>query len=196
MFSSVHVCRRTKIRCEPIRTNPVHWVPMARHLILCNGWRPSLVLFISPPSTGPPPAFALREHCMYYPSPGGCYRSTTHRLWFQRDEIDDRSLRHRMHYIGDLRPHFFAIRQGSACPMRGGMGLGAILPISCVPWPTSLALPRFQSYNSNGQNPCEIAGFLDTACTGSRALSIPTPEQITCSSIPPNSHWIRPITRW
>ena len=59
--------------------------------------------------------------------------------------------------------------------MRGGMGLGTILPIPCVLWPSNLALPRFQSYNSHGQNPCEIAGYLDSACTKHGTLSTPLP---------------------
>jgi len=57
--------------------------------------------------------------------------------------------------------------------MRGGVGVGTILPISCVPWPSSLTLPHFQSRNSNGVDPCGISGLLDSACRGQSALSIP-----------------------
>ena len=118
--------------------------------------------------------FSQRERCAYFPSSGGCSHSPAHHPRFQRNEVNDGPLGHRMHYIGSWRPRPFTIRQG-CCSMCGGVGLGTILPISCAVWPLSLALPRFQSYNSDGQNPCEIPGFLDSACTGHCASSIPLP---------------------
>ena len=61
--------------------------------------------------------------------------------------------------------------------MRGGVGLGTILPIQFVPWPSSLT--HFQSHNSNGRDPCAIGGLLESACMRRRASSIPpTPTKL------------------
>ena len=185
-FMSVGELKFDANLCKPVSFTGFQ---CATPLVPCNGWRPSLFLFVFPPANAQYPAcLPCGNVVRITPMPLPDYSSSG----FQHHEVNDRPLRHRAHHIRSWRPHFFAIRQGR-CPMRGGVGLGTILPIHCVLWTSSLTLPRFQSYNSDGQNPCEIAGFLDSACTGSGALSIPTPEQITCSSIPPNSHWIRPI---
>ena len=164
-----------------MRIDPVHWVsktPMAgahRHpsSSLPVHWLASCV-------------FALGEHCGYSLSPNGCSHSTAYRPGFQRNEVNDGPLCHRAHYIGNRRPRFFAIRQG-CCSMHNRVGVGTILPTPCVPWPSSLPLPRFQSYNSHYHNPCEIAGYTTSLCRGDGASPTPAPDEIAYLSTPTNS---------
>jgi len=159
-----------------MRTDPVHWVskyqwpaPIPCPLYLsASQWPASCV-------------FARWERCVSSLSPGGSSRSTTYRSGFQHHEVNDRPPRRRTHYVGSRRPHFFAIRQG-CCSVHSGVGMGTILPIPFVVWFLSLAHPHFQSYNSDDQNPCDIAGWLDSACTGNRESSIP-PAPANCPLI-------------
>jgi hypothetical protein len=51
--------------------------------------------------------------------------------------------------------------------------MGAIFFVSRLSQPLCSAFLRSQSYNSKGQNPCEIAGSLQAACLGFCTSSIP-----------------------
>ena len=137
----VQVCRRTEIR----RLNRscslgfnFHWP----NLWSCAMPAPvPLPLYLSTDHWPTSCAFALRKRCARSPSPSGRPRSTTHCPGIQHNEVNDRPPGHRMHYIGSRRPRPFTIRQG-CCSMRAGVGMGTILPIPCVVWLFSLALPR------------------------------------------------------
>ena len=50
--------------------------------------------------------------------------------------------------------------------MRAWMGVGTALAVFFVCVALNSVLSRSQSYNSLGQNPCEIAGSLQAPCLG------------------------------
>jgi hypothetical protein len=57
--------------------------------------------------------------------------------------------------------------------------MGTILFVSRVSRPRCLVFLHSQSYNSKGQNPCEIAGSLQAPCLGYCTSSIPLPSSLS-----------------